>query len=263
MSTLRKALDRFSKQSSWLIALDFDGCLAPIVPHPDDARPLPQAAAALQRLAPVPNLQVALVSGRALESLVLVATPPPGTLLVGSHGAERGMIDDDGTLTLSNAQLSPGQQRVLAQATAVATEVIAPVSAAGAWLEQKPTAVVVHTRALPPQLADQIESDVLTATASMQLRALPGKRVVELCVVPTSKGIALDDLRASTGASVVLYAGDDVTDEDALARLRPGDVGVKVGPGTTAARFRVADPAAIAAMLTHLADLFGAGPAAA
>jgi trehalose 6-phosphate phosphatase len=50
----------------------------------------------------------------------------------------------------------------------------------------------------------------------------------------------------------VLFAGDDVTDETAFARLRPGDVGVKVGPGDTAAQHRVDEPSDITTLLQQL-----------
>jgi len=46
-----------------LIALDFDGTLAPIVPDPADARPLPAALAALRRLAPLAGT-LAVITGR-------------------------------------------------------------------------------------------------------------------------------------------------------------------------------------------------------
>jgi hypothetical protein len=49
---------------------------------------------------------------------------------------------------------------------------------------------------------------------------------------PPSRGCA-------HGATAVLFAGDDVTDEDALASLDAGDVGVRVGAGDTAASVRV------------------------
>jgi trehalose 6-phosphate phosphatase len=56
----------------------------------------------------------------------------------------------------------------------------------------------------------------------------------------------------------VLYVGDDVTDEDAFAALRPDDVGVKVGAGQTLARYRVADPAAVRDLLQLLVTLLAA-----
>ena len=56
-----------------------------------------------------------------------------------------------------------------------------------------------------------------------------------MAVVQVSKGAAIDTLRTRLGADAVLFVGDDVTDETAFVRLRPGDVGVKVGEGETAA----------------------------
>jgi trehalose 6-phosphate phosphatase len=53
----------------------------------------------------------------------------------------------------------------------------------------------------------------------------------------------------------VFYAGDDVTDEDAFAVLRPHDFGLKSGPGKTIAEFRVADPREVAGVLSLLASL--------
>jgi trehalose 6-phosphate phosphatase len=73
--------------------------------------------------------------------------------------------------------------------------------------------------------------------------------VLDLAVTDMDKGTALDRMR---GAAAVFFAGDDVTDETAFDRLRPGDVGVKVGDGDTAAGDRVADPAALADLLGEL-----------
>jgi trehalose 6-phosphate phosphatase len=51
-----------------------------------------------------------------------------------------------------------------------------------------------------------------------------------------------------------VYLGDDRTDEDAFRVLSPSDLAVKVGEGETAARYRVADPAAAVLLFETLAD---------
>src|SRR5699024_10283984 len=83
---------------------------------------------------------------------------------------------------------------------------------------------------------------------------IEGNEVVEIAVVAATKGKALTKLRADVegrrGAPVtVLYAGDVVTDETALATLKFSDVGIKVGHSTTVARFWVTDPPAMPAAL--------------
>jgi trehalose 6-phosphate phosphatase len=117
--------------------------------------------------------------------------------------------------------------------------------------------VAVHVR----QVADRAAAaDLLAqadALADPSLTKKPGKEVLELAVTDADKGSALRRLRAETGAAAALYLGDDVTDEDAFRALHPGDLGVKIGTGDTAARFRVADPAAAIALLGRLADLLG------
>jgi trehalose-phosphatase len=84
-----------------------------------------------------------------------------------------------------------------------------------------------------------------------------GKEVVELSVLDTGKGAALRRMRAATHADVVLYAGDDTTDERAFAVLDDdaGDVTVKIGPGDTLARHRVGGPEDVVVILELLLDL--------
>jgi trehalose 6-phosphate phosphatase len=82
-----------------------------------------------------------------------------------------------------------------------------------------------------------------------------GKAVIDLAVLKVSKGAAVDLLRERLRPDAVLFVGDDVTDETVFTRLRPGDVGIKVGEGDTAAAHRVDGPEDVAALLTELARL--------
>lgn len=243
---LREALRRIAGTGHLLVAMDFDGTMAPIVDSAQDARPLPRSAAAFAGLAVLPRTTTALISGRALASLRQVASPPVDTLLIGSHGAEAWL--GPGSTELS---LEEDQKALLAEVRAVLAEIVA--EAPGTSLEDKPAGVVLHTR----QADDDVAEDaVAAARASLQDRKgvflKEGKRVLETSVVNASKGEGVAFLRQATGATAVLFAGDDVTDEDAFGRLEPGDVGVKVGLDFTQAQYRVEAPVHIAELLEVL-----------
>lgn len=75
--------------------------------------------------------------------------------------------------------------------------------------------------------------------------------MLETSVVHASKGEGISFLRQATGATAVVFAGDDTTDEDALGSLIRGDLGVKVGLDFTQAEFRVEAP-------THVSDFLEA-----
>jgi trehalose 6-phosphate phosphatase len=246
---LTTAVRQLTSRRPLLLAFDFDGALAPIVPLPQDARALPGSVAAIERLSRLDGVTTALVSGRSRDDLAAVsgATPSGRLLLVGSHGAELGPggpvgLDDEARARL--AAVSALLERVVAEHP-------------GAHLERKPASVVLHTRLIDDErAAAQAEQEALTLLDGRAgVHVTPGKRVVEAAVVPTGKGAALLRVRDARAADGVLYVGDDVTDEDAFAVLRPHDVGVKVGGGRTLARYRVADPAAVRELLHLLVRL--------
>jgi trehalose 6-phosphate phosphatase len=90
------------------------------------------------------------------------------------------------------------------------------------------------------------------ASDDWDAHATAGKAVLEFAVISTDKGEAIDILRTEHDASAVVFFGDDVTDEKAFRRLTDADVGVKVGPGDTAATHRVSSPEDVAAALQFL-----------
>lgn len=238
---LRDALGTASRAAHLLVACDFDGTLAPIVAHRDDARALPPSLDALGVLTALRDTTVAVVSGRALRDLADVGHLPEGVLLVGSHGAELG--DDE-----------PGDD-VVARRDAL-IDAVRSVTAGvdGVDLERKPAGVAVHVRAAARTDAARVLDALRAGPAQLPgVVALAGKEVLELSVVSADKGAALEVLRRRAAATVTVFLGDDLTDETAFERLLPGDVGVKVGPGVTGAEHRVPDPHVVADALALLA----------
>jgi trehalose 6-phosphate phosphatase len=230
-----------------LVASDFDGVLAPLVLDPSTSRPLPGTVESLTRLAALPDTYAAVVSGRDLATLgELAGIPHDGEVtLIGSHGAEDTAGDGHG--------VTPEQQRTL---EALVDDLGAVTSEhAEARLEHKPTSVVLHTRGMDDAAASAAEQAALDVAARHTgVSVLHGKHVVELGVVEADKGTALESLRTAVRAQVLVYFGDDVTDENVFRRLGSSDVGVKVGDGDTAARWRVPDPQAVAEALELLVE---------
>jgi trehalose 6-phosphate phosphatase len=241
-AALDAALAELARVPALLVALDFDGVLAPIVQDPSTSRPLPGSSAAVHGLADLPATTVAMLSGRALRDLRTVSGFATPVRLVGSHGGEF----DDGELELTDVQ------RALKDELAAAVRGVVD-GEPGVRLENKPAGIVVHVRGADPAVAERVLDAVRTGPAALPgVESTAGKAVLEMAVVQVSKGAAIDTLRARLGADAVLFVGDDVTDETAFARLRPGDVGVKVGQGETAAEYRVAAPEDVTEVLEAL-----------
>jgi trehalose-phosphatase len=246
-----RPIQRLAQAQRLLVALDFDGTLAPLVEDPDASRPLPQAREALARLAQVARVQLALVSGRPAADLARLARPPDGTILVGSHGAERGRVVDSAAM-LEPVTLSPARWERL-QAISAGLEQLAG-EGSGAWVEPKPFAAVFHTRPMTDRAAaDRLEARAVKLGKALGGHVLPGKMVVEVSVLPAGKAAALARLKKAADADRLVFAGDDTTDELALRTIHPPDLGIKVGAGPTAAELRLPDPAAVAAFLQALA----------
>lgn len=239
---LRSALDDAAATPRLLVVSDFDGTLSPIVTDPSTARALPAAAAALTALAALPDTTVALVSGRALAVLrdLTGADLPPTVHLVGSHGAEF----DAGFADLVDTEL-------LARIVAELREIAADLP--GVTVETKPASAALHVRNASAADGERALAAARRAAERWGAHETAGKAVLEFAVVDTDKGAALEALREQSAATAVVFLGDDVTDEKAFRRLRDGDVGVKVGPGESLARYRVDDPDDVAAALDRIA----------
>jgi trehalose 6-phosphate phosphatase len=240
---LHTALAGVAARRPLLVASDYDGVLAGLVDDPSAAVPEPGVAEALAALAAADGVTVALVSGRGVADLQRTSGLTGPYRWVGSHGAEF-----DGPLTGELAERRDALARELAP-------VVADVE--GARLEVKPASVAVHVRQVPDAETGVALLERVGSQADSSLTRKPGKSVLELAVTDADKGSALRRLRAELGAAAAIYLGDDVTDEDGFRALEPGDVGIKVGDGDTAAAYRIADPAAVVAVLEDLAELVG------
>lgn len=264
---------------SLLIALDFDGVLAPLQDDPQTSRMDPDSAAAIDVLARLPRTRVALVSGRDIATLRRLSAVPETVWLIGSHGAEAELG--------AKAELDAGAELGAGAAAAAAPDLtveearmLAAIDAhivdfehtladrdgfSGVRVEAKPYSRTVHTRGLDPELAATLHDHAAAVSADYpDIRVIEGHDITELAVKQATKGDGLRLLARAEQPTAMAYFGDDVTDEDAFAALEQlsdpnaaepslsAGLSVKVGRAPTQAQCRIADPAAVALLLERL-----------
>lgn len=217
--------------------LDFDGTLVEIAATPDGVVVEPLVAALLGALSARLNGRLALISGRAIDTLAGLVTVP-GLAISGSHGVETLWSDGRRAGPVRAAGLDDAIDAIRAFAG----------DRDGLLIEEKPFGVALHYRGAPA-----VEAEARTLVHGLAERTgldvQTGKMVVELRPAGVDKGDALRRLQAAAPFRDYrpVFVGDDDTDEAAfIAAAALGGCGVLVGPArATAAEYRVDDVAAV------------------
>lgn len=250
----RAGLDALVKDPpSALVAFDFDGTLAPIVPDPDDARAHPEAVEALAALARRVG-RVAVVTGRPAATAVEYAglRGVPGltdVTVLGHYGLERW---DARTDEVTAPPPPPGVEEVRRRLPGL----LRSHGAEQAHVEDKGSSLGVHTRRLddPRGAFERLRQPLQRLADETGLVLEPGRLVLELRPPGIDKGNALRGLVEELGARTVVFGGDDLGDLaafDAVDELRAsGLAGLLVCSGSTEE-----------AALAERADLVVDGPA--
>jgi trehalose 6-phosphate phosphatase len=194
-----------------LIAVDFDGTLAPIVPDPQASRPVPGVVDTLSQLARA-GAKVAIVTGRDARTVLKLGqlSAIEGLVICGLHGAERWK---DGEL--STRDEPPGIALLRRELPPVLAEVDP-----GVWLEDKRLSLVVHTRRAtdPDRAWESLRPIITTKAAAHGLEVHPGKQVLEIRIPHLSKADAVASL-LSDDTTAAVFAGDDVGDVPAVLTI--------------------------------------------
>lgn len=197
--------------SSVGVVLDVDGTLAPIATDPDGVQALPGVSEALEALAGKLSF-VAILTGRPARTAadILGVT---GVWYYGLYGAE---VWHAGALTEPDEAET---WRSLASRLARDAEAfISSQGLEGCEVEYKGLAVTVHYRNAPD--ASEAEDKLATwAAAAAPKRGFvsgPGRKVVELRPEGVSKSAAVVRIIDQRSPSVMVLAGDDTQDFEAM-----------------------------------------------
>ena len=231
--------------------LDVDGTLLEIADTPSAVRVDRELLELIGRLFRISGGAVALVSGRSisdLEELLGMRRLP----LAGQHGLER--RDSAGRLWIHAAP--PGAKCAIKDA-------LLPVlnRHPGLLLEDKGLALALHYRQAPhlAAYAHRLMARLMREVGG-QLELQKGKRVIEIKPAGIDKGTAVAEYLTESpfrGRHPV-FIGDDLNDEHGFAEVnRMGGISIKVGSGTSCARYRLPHVAAVREWLNEA--LKGAG----
>ena len=240
-------LDQLAAAPAVALLLDYDGTLVPIAQTPELAKPDAELGALLRRLAARSGTELHIVSGRSRETLERWL----GDLPVALH-AEHGLWSR-----------LPGEGWVAAEVGSVAWRrpVLAMLEDAtdrtpGSLVEAKTVGYAWHYRAADAEFgeaqANELRVHLSQLLSNAPVEVLSGHKVIEVRPQGITKGRIAAMLRQTGRPESIMAIGDDATDEDLFAALPRGAVTIRVGSGTTRARYRLAGVPEVRALLESL-----------
>jgi len=260
LKQMDKVLEGVASNGQVLVALDFDGTLAEIVPNPADAALPDSRLKLLEALNNQPRFAVAVVSGRLLED-VKARVGLSDIAYAGDHGLE---IAGPGFHHIPpEAEEFRSTVAELGKALEAALKGIP-----GVIFEHKGLSMSIHYRLTPSEqrygVLRTIEETTSPYLSISALRVVEGKEVVNLLPpLDWHKGSALkwlldflDSLPRRVGGTLPIYIGDDVTDEDAFKEVVDKGFAIRVGSpeAASAAQYYVNSTDEVEEVLQELLD---------
>ncbi len=241
----------------WLLLFDFDGTLVDVVTSPSGGTIADATHGLLDALIERDDCTVGVVSGREISELREHTSLGPQAWLAGAHGYE--IEGPEGSFV--HPGIDEARETFIAVAARMGRELH---RFPGVAVERKRAALVLHTLAAPLEVALRARERFLEFAQpfvnARQVRLHAGRVAFELLApADWDKGDAVRWIRSQVVARrgqpvVVLYAGDDVTDEDGFAALGEGDAAVAVGNRPSRAPFRLGSPDDIQRLLRALVN---------
>jgi trehalose 6-phosphate synthase/phosphatase len=232
-----------------LLLFDYDGTLISFAKKPEDARPDIELKRLLLRLSKKRKNRLAIVSGRDRATMEQWLGDIPCTL-VAEHGAWIRM-DYRSQWRAQKALASEWKSQVMPILKTYEARV------PGSLVEEKEFGLAWHYRKASPELGEirscELFDNLNEFLANTDLQLMHGKKVIEVRQGGINKGQAAQTLMDSDSYDFVLALGDDWTDEDLFAVLPQEAYSVKIGFGSTKARFFLDSPQSCRNFLNDLA----------
>lgn len=226
--------------------IDYDGTLREIVRDPAAARPTPEIHDLVSCLGRMHNIDLTVISGRAAQDLDRWLGQH-SLSLIGEHGAAvRGRGGEVWEQLDRNVNYE--WKEPIGKLLALYAD-----STPGSFVEDKRTSLVWHYRQTDEEFgtwkAQQLVVELEGVVASAPVTVRHGHKIVEVSASHISKGAAITTLVDKANYDLILCAGDDATDETMFRLDLKNLITIKVGPGDTAADYRIDSPVVLRQLL--------------
>ena len=242
-----KLLDVYSKSKARLILLDYDGTLVHFAEKPEKAKPAEELLKLLTSLAHNVKNEIVIISGRDRETLDKWF----GHLdigLVAEHGV---WIKERGKEWETIEPLENDWKKEILPVLEVYVD-----RTPGSFIEEKEFSLVWHYRNCDAELAavraKELKDVLLNLTANLNIGVMEGNKVIEIKNTNINKGRAALKWISKKQWDFILAIGDDLTDEDIFAALPDAAYSIKVGLGSSRAKFYMESVDEVRALLKSI-----------
>jgi trehalose 6-phosphate synthase/phosphatase len=240
-------LSDYSRSRKRFLALDYDGTLVGFASHPDLAVPGEYLLRVIRMLTQDRNNELYIVSGRDRAFL----EKHLGNTRVGfiaEHGAWIKKIGEDWIMPKTLQDNWMDQIESIMQ--------LFSDRLPGSFIERKMYSVAIHYRRSDYEYSSirikELADELINYTANINVQVLHGNKVLEVRNAGVNKGEGVLEIMKNNKYDFILCIGDDWTDEDMFQALPPEAYTVKVGSGSSHARFNINSTADVVYLLENL-----------
>lgn len=219
----------FKQSSVKILMLDFDGTLVPIVQSPEEAKLSIETRNLLQKLCQKHNLYLVIISGRELED-IKKKIGLPDIIYGGNHGLEGEIFHKKYSYPIASKTVST-LKKIQKSLDKIASQF------AGVIIEDKGIVLSFHYRLVGkkvPEVKSLFKKTLKPYIKDKSISIIAGKMVFDIRPkVNWNKGsfaeLVINQIFMQTKTiPVVIFIGDDKTDEDVFRIVKKG-ITIKVG----------------------------------
>jgi trehalose 6-phosphate synthase/phosphatase len=246
-AAISRMMEEFRAATRRCILLDYDGTLAPYQKLPTLATPGKELLELLKQLSEDPHNEVVIISGRDADTLDKWLGNLPLSL-VAEHGAAIKFKNEEWQQQVSVSPEWKEQIRPLLE--------LFVTRCVGSFIEEKGNTLAWHYRNTHPDLgfnrSRELRNSLSQLTTNTPLQVIDGNKVLEVRLMGIDKGATAQKLVRHFQPDFTLCIGDDTTDEDMFRVLRDEAYTVKIGGGSTGAKYTLLSQIQVLPLLRKL-----------